>query len=204
MRKSSLSQGRVPAGMMLLVLVGLIAGCRTYNVRSDWDPAISFERLQRFYWQEPPVREDADPFEDNTLMRKRVRFSIETALSERGYRAVEEPSDADFFVTYDVVLDDRLRVDGVNSGFGGFGIGQRGRRGRFGLYGGGANQTSVREYQESVLLIDFLNPADETLVWRGWGTGIVQTRDRERGQDRLDDGVAKILAEFPPPYEDPR
>jgi hypothetical protein len=202
MKTKSLIRGRMPAGMLLLIMITLVSGCRTYNVRSDWDPAISFERFQRFYWQEPPEREGADPFEDNSLMRKRVRFSIESALTERGYRAVESPADADFFVTYGVVLDDRLRVDGVNSGIGGFGIGAR-RRGGFGFYGGGINSTSVREYQESVLLIDFLNPADETLVWRGWGTGIVQTRDRERGQARLDDGVSKILNEFPPPYQAP-
>jgi hypothetical protein len=193
---------RIRSSALIAVLsLMLVAGCRTYNVRTDWDPAISFERLQRYHWQEPPAREGADPFEDNTLLRKRLRFSIEAALTERGYRAVEDIADADFLVTYGVVLDERLQVDGVNSGFGGAGVGYRGGGGRWGFYGGGINTTSVREYQESVLLIDFLNPADEQLIWRGWGTGIVQTRDRERGQDRLDDGVSKILAEFPPPFE---
>ena len=197
---------------MILLLVGAL-GCQTYNVRSDWDPTVPFERLQRYQWLEPPVREGADPFEDNTLLRKRVRFSIEAALAERGYVAVEDASAADFRVTYGVVFDERIRVDGINNGFGGFGgfgVGRRGRRGGRGgvrggyrYYGGGINTTSVREYQESTLLIDFLSPEEEVLIWRGWGTGIVQTRDRDRGQDRLDDGVGKILAEFPPPYTEP-
>lgn len=187
--------------VVMVLLLFSFAGCRTYNVRTDWDPAIPFERLQRYQWQEPPTREGANPFEDNTLLRKRVRFTIESALAERGYLAVEDAAKADFLVTYGIVMDDRLQVDGVNTGFGGFGIGARGRRGGLGYYGTGINTTSVREYQESTLLIDFLNPEDEALIWRGWGTGIVQTRDRERGQDRLDEGVRKILGEFPPPFE---
>ncbi len=199
MKPSNRKRNFAPVVMVLLLLP--LVGCRTYNVRTDWDPAIPFEQLQRYRWQEPPTREGANPFEDNTLLRQRVRFSIESALAERGYLSVEDTADADFLVTYAVILDDRLRVDGVNSGFGGFGIGNHGRRGGLGYYGTGINTTSVREYQESTLLIDFLNPEDEALLWRGWGTGIVQTRDRDRGEGRLDDGVSKILAEFPPPFE---
>lgn len=189
--------------VVMVPLLLMVAGCRTYNVRTDWDPDIPFEQLQRYQWQEPPAREEASPFEDNTLLRKRVRFAIESALAERGYVSVDDVAEADFLVTYAVVLDERLRVDGVDSGFGGFGgigIGSRGRRGGLGYYGGGVGTTSIREYQESTLLIDFLNPEDEALLWRGWGTGIVQTRDRDRGQDRLKDGIGKILAEFPPPF----
>ena len=193
-----LNRKRNLALVVMVLLLFAFAGCRTYNVRTDWDASVAFEQLQRYQWQEPPTHEDANPFQDNTLLRKRVRFSIESALAERGYLSVADAADADFLVTYGVVMDERFQVDGGNVGFGGFGIGGRGG---LGYYGAGVNTASVREYQESTLLIDFLSPEGEALIWRGWGTGIVQTRDRNRGKDRLDDGVRKILAKFPPPFE---
>jgi hypothetical protein len=56
----------------------------------------------------------------------------------------------------------------------------------------------VRTFQESTLVLDLLDPSSDDLVWRGWGIGIVGTRDRDRGQEKIEKGVRAILAEFPP------
>ena len=58
--------------------------------------------------------------------------------------------------------------------------------------------TSSSGYQESTLLIDVLDPESNDLIWRGWATGIVQTRDRDRGTERLLEGVRAIFKAFPP------
>ncbi len=55
--------------------------------------------------------------------------------------------------------------------------------------------------QESTLIIDFLDPNSDDLIWRGWGTGIVRTRDRNQAGDRLTKGVEAILRAFPPEQE---
>ena len=66
------------------------------------------------------------------------------------------------------------------------------------IWGSVYSTANVRNYQESTLILDLLRPADEALVWRGWGSGIVRTRDRDRGQALLEKGVRAILDEFPP------
>src|SRR6056297_3251660 len=59
-----------PVLSAILVLCMLLGGCRTFNVQTDWDPEARFERLQRFQFVEPPAVEGADPFADNSLLRK--------------------------------------------------------------------------------------------------------------------------------------
>lgn len=179
--------------LALLLLLGLTA-CRTFKVRSDWDESVSFDGMRRFAWLEPPALEGADPFADNSLLRKRVRVVIETNLTGRGFERVENPADADFLVTYGVLLDEKLRVNGGVTTYGGYGGYGRWPVGLGGSYGA----PDVRNYQESTLIIDFLNPASKDLVWRGWASGILQTRDRDSGQQRFEAGIKAVLDAFPP------
>ena len=170
----------------------LATGCRTFDVRTDWDPGHGFDGMARFFVVDPPEVEGANPFADNGLLRKRVRHTVSAVLTERGYQLVEAREEADFLVTWSVMLEERLRVNGVSSGAG---IGWARRP--FG-YGAIHTSSSIRPYQESTLIIDFLDPGSDELVWRGWGTGIVGTRDRKRDHERLAEGIAAILDAFPP------
>lgn len=175
---------------VLGLIIGLV-GCRTFNVRTDWDPGTSFDVFQRYLWVEPPKVEGASPFADNTLLRKRVRFSLEFELNQRGFQPTEERIDADFLVTYSVILEERLKFRGYAT-TGGF------YRTYYGGFGSIHSSASLRNYQESTLIIDFLDPTNDDLVWRGWGTGIVRTRDRNRAHGRLEKGIEAILKAFPP------
>lgn len=171
----------------LLILIG---GCQSIRVHTDFDPAISFSSMEQFAWLEPPRVEGASPFADNDLLRKRLRAAIELRLGARGYRLVETPEEADFLATYGVVLEDRIRDDGgLSIGFGGYR--------RYG-YGSVYSGRSIRNYQESTLIIDILDPATEELLWRGWGSGLLGTRDRDRNDRRLEEGIRQILKRFPP------
>lgn len=185
-----------PLTAILLLMLSplLLTACRTYNVRSDWDDTVSFEGYQRYLWLEPPAAEGADPFADNTLLRKRIRTAVEANLTARGFKAVEDPTEADFLVTYGVVLDEKLKVNGGGATIGGaYGYGRW--PGGFGGYYGGAN---VSDYQEATLILDFLQPESKELVWRGWGSGFIQTRDRDRGRERFEAGIKAVLDAFPP------
>ena len=121
-----------------------------------------------------------------------VSDAIEAELAERGFQSTEEPGDANFLVTYSVILEDRLKVNGYSASVGG------GYRSHYGGFGSIHSTTSIRNYQESTLIIDFLDPGNDDLVWRGWATGIVRTRDRNWRRDRLEKGVKAILDAFPP------
>ena len=181
--------GRIPV-LIVLGLVLTTSGCRTFNVQTDWDGSVEFDNFERFYFLEPPQVEGADPFADNSLLRKRVRLAVEKVLDERGYRPAGSAEEADFVVTFAVLLEREIRADGV-AAVGGGGYYRR---------GGGfiSASSSVRAYQESTLLLDLLEPTTDDLMWRGWGVGIVGTRDRDRGAKRIEKGVRAILKKFPP------
>lgn len=179
--------------LVCVLLLGLSA-CRSIRVRSDWDESIAFDGLQRYAWLEPPVTAGADPFADNSLLRKRVRTEIEKNLTARGFASVENPADADFLVTYGVVLDEKLRVNGGMTTYGGYG-----GYGRWPIgMGASVGAPDVRNYQDSTLIIDFLNPASKDLVWRGWASGLLQTRDRDTGPGRFEAGIKAVLDAYPP------
>lgn len=184
-----------PIGFALLLLVLFALACQTYNVRSDWDESASFDGLRRYAWIEPEELPGADPFADNSLLRKRVRAAIEANLTERGFAAVADPGEADFHVTWRILLDEKLRVNGGGAVYGGYGGYGRWPFGVGGAYGG---PTDVRDYQEATLVIDFLAPANGEILWRGWGSGFLATRDRDRSPKRFTAGIQAILAAFPP------
>ncbi len=189
------ASGRSPLLAVLLLLLALPA-CRTFNVRSDWDDSVSFTGYARYHFLEPPVVPGADPFADNGLLRKRIRSAIEANLTARGFEAVADPEDANFIVTYGVLMDEKLRVTGGGAtAIGGYGYGYgRWPVGFGGVYGG----SDVRDYQEATLIVDFLEPTSRELVWRGWGSGFIQTRDRDRTPALLQEGVDAVLGRFPP------
>jgi hypothetical protein len=175
---------------VLGLILSLAFGCTSFRVRSDWDAEISFMSLARFAWLEPPEIEGVNPFADNSLLRKRLRSALHNALAERGYRKVETPEEADFLVTYRVLLEQEIRVDGTfSTGFG---------RYRHSGWGSSHSYASVRNFQDSVLIVDLLDPESQDLIWRGWGIGIVATRDRNPSEKRLNNGVGQILNRFPP------
>ena len=123
----------MPMFIRMVAVIGLalgLIGCQTFNVRTDWDPAQQFDVFQRYFWVEPPEVEGASPFADNTLLRKRVRFTLEAKLEERGFQQTEERSNSDFLVSYSVILEERLKINGYYAGGGG-GY-NRGRYGGFG------------------------------------------------------------------------
>jgi len=184
-----------PPSRRLLAIFLLVwaTACQTFNVRSDWDESVAFDGLSSYAWLEPPEAEGADPFADNSLLRKRIRTAIEANLTARGFRAAPDPADADFLVTWGVVLDEKLRVNGGGSFYGGYGYG----RWPYG-FGGGYGATDVRDYQEATLFIDFLDAESEEILWRGWGSGFLPTRDRDRTRARFDAGIKAVLDAYPP------
>jgi len=183
-------------GLFFCCVVSLLAmACGTFQVRTDWDRDADFQAMRSFRFESPPEATGTDPFADNTLIRKRVRKAVEGVLAERGYRAADAEEVADFTITFAVLLEDQYSVQGTSAGFG-WGLGRRGRR-----LGTDAYSERVSPRQESTLLLDVKDPETGNLIWRGWGDGIVQTRDRARSEERLVEGVRAILARFPPESE---
>ena len=186
------------ARLALVSAAAFWLACAQVRVRTDYDDAVDFTRLQTFAWLDPPLREEAreegaqgaDPFTHNTLIDKRVRDEVEAWLREHGYRAAARGESPDFQLRYELVSRDVTRDSPVfvSGGFGHFGYG----------YGSGIGYgySHSTTYQEGTLILDVIDPDSERIAWRGWGT--TQARDPHMEPERIHKTVAAILERFPP------
>jgi len=59
--------------------------------------------------------------------------------------------------------------------------------------------TYVTQYDEGTLVIDFIDIAENKLVWRGVGTGALsESPSVEERTENINNAVAQILEQFPP------
>ena len=169
-----------------LLVISLVA-CATVGARSDHERGTRFDQLQSFAWL-PSQREESQQRAvwDNDLLARRVERAVRETLSARGYTETDADS-ADFLVTY--TTDQKSRMQGSSFGFG------FGRHSRHSSVFMGQN-LHLSERDESVLIIDIINPTNQHLLWRGWATRDVTSGEfPERALQRYVEG---ILKKFPP------
>jgi hypothetical protein len=66
--------------------------------------------------------------------------------------------------------------------------------------GGGMATATSTTIQTGTLAVDFYDPAQKQLIWRGSATKTLNPpKDPDKRQKNLDKAVAKLLKNFPPP-----
>jgi hypothetical protein len=182
---------RALSRLLVVALLAALQGCTTLKVRTDFDHGADFSGLRSFAWLEPPEYPGVNPFQDNTLLRKRVREAVSRELASKGFEEVPQEQ-ADLLVTFHVTIDERTGHYSYPVGVDyAYGYGYRGY-----LVGVSYPGGHTESFQEGTLILDLIEPAEMQLRWRGWTTGSVPTRDRDR--NRIELAVEKILDKFPP------
>lgn len=177
----------------LIVAILAVMGCSGIQVGQDYDPATPMDTLGNFRWSTDAQAKTGDPRIDNPLRDTRIRTAVERVLTEKGF--TRSTGDAPTFVIrYQYVLRQRVESSGTSSGIG-FGIGRYGRHGGIAI---GTGDT-IRQYDEGMLVVDFLVPDSDQLLWRGTGTQRFRQYDdptkTSRDINRL---VEAVLKQFPP------
>ena len=169
-----------------------IFGCSGIKVSQDYQPDTNFNNLKTYTWKYITQEKTGDVRIDNSLMDNRIRKAIENALTEKGLFAAGITSD--FQVAYTYTISKKKYSSPVNTGVG-FGFGSYGRYGTIGIRTG----TQVDEYDEGLLVIDFLKSDSDIVLWRGKSTHGVDTHSTpESTTDQINKIVGKILSQFPP------
>lgn len=169
------------------------AACGGLKTSHDFDPNAPFDTYQTWYL----VEVAANPALDQ-LTVQRLESSIERTLANKGMRRSDGEA-GEFAVGYQVILDEEVSYNTVNTGYGGgWGYG-----GWYGPGYGGIGMSTSRTYENRVtvgtLIIDMFDTGTRQLVWRGTGESEVQQiRDPVERQNRLNAIVDKILESFPP------
>ena len=162
----------------ILILGG--AGCSSVSVSTDYDPQTDFSRLKTYDWMpgRPPLGSD-------TLTSSRIQRAVDDGLRARGYVKASRP---DFHVAYQVSVGQR--VESIPSSDYAYGW-----RRSYSMSGG----TEVRTYDEGTLILDVVDPASKTLLWRGTARSVVEPGLMpEEREAKIREAVEKLLEEFPP------
>jgi len=177
----------------LLVLVAsfALAACSSISVTADYDPETDFRSLGTFSWVPEDPDAEVDPRAGNSLVSDRVTAAIERTLQARGYQQVD--LSADFLVGFSISV--RTGVESAPSSSARFHYGYYGRYGGIGYSTG----TELREFDEGELVVDFVDPTSNKLIWRGTAkTRLTSDQSPEKSKATIDEAVTRLLDQFPP------
>lgn len=176
------------------IMVVMAVSCSSTRYTVDHDTRNDFSSYSSYAWFKlatPPDKAEP-PTEANSILTRRVRWAIDGELVARGFS--EKPvGDADFLVTYSLVLQSRMVMyhTGWSAPYGYWG------RGGWGWGAGwGGGRTSIDTYTEGTIVVDVLDTGTRQVVWRG----IVENAFRGPNPDdeKIRNVIARVMADFPP------
>ncbi len=173
-------------------LVIAVAACSGIPVSHDFEQGFDFSGMKTFAW-EPNETNSWGLAASNQLVDRRIRAAIENNLTSQQFSQVDA-AEADFLVSYNVVVDQRIRSSNLSGGVS-MGRSSRGRHGSIGVSTG----STIHTYEQGTLYIDVVDVASDKLVWRGVSSqALPDLSDPQRLTDHVNATVAAILEQFPP------
>lgn len=182
---------------VIIALLFTALGCSGVTVNQDYDPAKDFSGLKTYAWQSQTQAKSDDVRVDNPLLDTRIRTAVDRSISQKGYQKVSNGT-PDFYVRYHYTILRKIGSNDTRTGIG-FGIGGFGHRS--GVAGGIGIGTGsdISEYEEGMLVIDFLDTGNGALIWRGIGTRRLSAQpDPKKTIAEINKTVDEIIAQFPP------
>jgi hypothetical protein len=178
-----------PTSCIALVVFGLLPACSGISVDSDYDPSVDFSALRNYAWMDDEIPQTAELVQGSLLIH-RVRAAVDPWLAANG-RALVPSEQADFLVRQSVITRERIEAW---SGSVGYSTGHPWWNG-LPIY----TDTTLAIYAETILILDFLTPDGERLLWRGIGEldSFGADTPQERSL-RVQETAEAILAQFPP------
>lgn len=179
-------------GCMALLQAMFLAGCASQRVDWDYDTSATVQQQMASWKTYAWVVEDEDktlPYHYEGLQDRRIRAAVNRDLQAKGFSLVNE-SDADFLVNYLTDTRTRREENHVSTSLG-YGVNHWGV--------GMQTETRVRDYDEGSLMVDFVSPQTNELVWRGRSQARISDRSTpEQRTKQIDKAVLAILKGFPP------
>ncbi len=169
-----------------------LAGCSTINVNYDYDTTTNFVQYRTYKWAPDPdnptqVQDANRASQRSGLLSNRIKSAVEYELEAKGLTKTE--GDADLLVVFHLGTQEKIQVTDWGYRYSDY------------YWGYGGRQMDVYQYQEGQMIIDLVEEKTHNLVWRGTGKGVVDQTQKspEEMQAKINDVVAQIMANFPPP-----
>jgi hypothetical protein len=159
-----------------IVMPTVLAGCSAiYGVTYDYDSNIDFAHLETYDWVPVKMKTGAD-----TMTIKRIQDAVNKNLQSKGYR--QSSTNPDFIIV--TFFGTRQRLAEADP-----------YRAAYSPY----TAPPARYYEEGNLVLDFIDPDDKHLIWRGSAsTDVSEIKTPEQVEKMNSAAVEKILKKFPP------
>lgn len=167
-------------GLMMLGLLLVAGNAFGMNVKTDYDRSFDFGGLKTFTFKDQR-RPDGNVLQRNTLVDKRIREALRKDLEARGYRYLPD-GPADFVVAYYARQTEKTELEPVS-----YGMPLRWR------WGWGP-RVWTRDYTQGSVIVDFIAPTSNQMIWRGRVTDTVTGLDQSDKQ--IDKGVNELVKHF--------
>ena len=173
------------SALALILLAG--ASAAVAATHSDFTKSYPLQTMKTFEFK-PQHRISRDPLANNDIWASDVRQAIRSDLIERGMTEATTGK-PDFYVAFYVGLKERYDMNEVGYGMPFF---HRGFRTGWWGWPGGYDVWSV-PYTESTVIVDMIDAHTNQLVWRGYDTDTLSTKDPGK---TLTKAVDKVMSRF--------
>ena len=181
---------------ILVVLATIaISACNTIPVSQDFEQGFDYSSFKTFAWRSN--EDNAWGLPENEIVDRRIRNAITDRLVTQQFTRVE-PDSADFLVSYNVAVEQRVENRNVS---GGVSIGRSTRSSSLNRSAsiGLSTGSRPRVYERGTMLIDIHDVASDKLVWRGVSAqALPDLSDPQSLTERINLTVEAILDQFPP------
>jgi hypothetical protein len=179
-RIGGLVQLVVLMGVILIICGAALAQDVSYNYAQGTD----FSKFMTYKWVNIPGAEAP-----NQLLDQQIKQSIDSQLAAKGF--IKTAADiADLYVGYQVSISQQQQWNAYSMG----GMGWR--------MGGGMATATSSTIQIGTLGFDVYDQSGKQLIWRGSATKTLNPpKDPSKKQKNLNNAVAKLLKDFPPPVK---
>jgi hypothetical protein len=173
---------------MLWITLFLVSCANTTKVTSDFNKQYAFESIKSFSIL-PAIK--SKDLQGISLVDQRVQKALKEELIAKGLS--ERASDkSTILVSFLVTSKDKTKIRTYNTGL------------TYGAYShyryGGVvwnQQVDVYEYTEGQLIVDFIDPETNHVIWRGIGTRVIYDSDKEKSEEIISESIKAILATVP-------
>lgn len=177
---------------ILPLLILVLSGCSSDNLRSDYDRGADFGQYQTYNFFE-----NAGPRSGNyeSFFSQYMVEAISIEMEQRGYTKADDP---DLWVNFNGIMQEKtdVRTTPASPPMGGYYGYRGGYYDPWGGYGYGT-ETHVSQYTEGTFNIDLIDNARDQLVWEAVGKGRVSQKDLENLREGVMEGVPKYFALYP-------
>jgi hypothetical protein len=158
----------------------------TMTVSSHVDRSLDFAQYRTFDWGPSDALPTGDPrLDGDPFFRDHVQGAVERGLAARRLELVASGT-PDLLIHYHASSSQRIDVNRTDQ--------------TYGYSGAAGSPPDIISYEAGTIVVDFIDPRTNRLVWRGWAQTNLEEllRDRERMAETIERAIDQMLRQLPP------